>query len=66
MKPHMKPCPECDGTGFVIREMQHKDGSFEDHEVDCDNCGGEGDIIDGEYEEGLGDWLFHKQRDEEL
>ena len=66
MKQHTKDCPECDGTGVVSREEEIKRGVVQEWTEDCSNCGGSGEIVDDEYEEGLGDWLMHKHQDEEM
>lgn len=64
MKLHKKECPECEGRGWATYEKTTKNG-YEEYNADCDNCDGSGEIVDDEYEEGLGDWLMHKRQDEE-
>lgn len=72
MTRHTKDCPECEGRGWVAYEREVRAsfsnpvGFYEEYTDDCDNCGGSGEIVDDEYEEGLGDWLLHKQQDEEM
>lgn len=72
MTTHTKKCPECEGQGTVTYERErpmsfsNPYGFVEEYEEECSNCGGEGEVIDEDYEEGLGDWLLHKQQDEEL
>lgn len=60
-----KRCPECEGRGWATYEKTTKNG-YEETTADCDNCDGSGEIVDDEYEEGLGDWLLHKRQDEEV
>jgi RecJ-like exonuclease len=55
LHPRYKPCPECEGQGFI-----------EEYEDACKNCGGDGQIEDDDYEEERGDWLYHKLKDEEM
>ena len=73
MKIHLKPCPECNGSGTMTYERVHRQsasndsGFIEEYEADCDNCGGSGEIEDDDYDpDEYGDWLMHKQQDEEL
>ena len=66
MKRHMKACPECGGDGWVSYERPDAKGGWEEGTEDCGNCDGHGEIVDDEYEEGLGDWLMHLHQDEEM
>jgi DnaJ-class molecular chaperone len=72
MTHHTKPCPECQGSGTQLYERVHRhsasndSGFIEEYEDDCENCHGSGEIVDDEYEEELGDWLYHKLKDEEM
>lgn len=72
MTKHIKPCPECRGSGIVAyeRAVPHSPsrdiGYIEEYDGPCENCSGTGEIVDDEYEEGLGDWLYHKLKDEEM
>ena len=74
---NFKPCPECEGRGTVTYERDHSHnvgrdvGFIEEYEVDCSNCGGDGQVEwddedSAEYEAERGDWLMHKQQDEEM
>jgi hypothetical protein len=41
-------------------------GFIEEYEDACENCGGDGQIEDDDYDEEEGDWLYHKLKDEEM
>lgn len=51
----VKPCPECDGDGYLIYERAVPDrvngGRIEETEDDCWNCGGSGEIEDWDEED---------------
>lgn len=80
MTTRMKPCPECEGQGWVAYERTVSAsgsvpyGYIEEYIEDCSNCGGDGEIEfedededdDDEEEEERGDWLYHKMKDEEM
>lgn len=67
----MKPCPECDGSGYVTVEIErpmsfsNPYGFIDEEEEECSNCDGSGEIEDEDYEDERGDWLLHKMRDDE-
>ena len=69
---HLKPCPECNGSGTmtyerVLRHSPSRDvGIIEEYEDNCENCHGSGEIEADDYDEERGDWLYHKLKDEEL
>lgn len=70
---HLKPCPECNGSGTmtferILRQSASRDvGFIEEYEDECENCGGSGEVEDDDYDpDEYGDWLMHKRQDEEL
>jgi DnaJ-class molecular chaperone len=48
-----KDCPECNGSGLVLVQLDGRDGDPDANydEADCKNCGGSGEIEDWDDED---------------